>query len=122
MNLLDTNWLEPMHSQFKAYRDVLVIDLVLDDFESRNYLYDFMRQVDNYGVNNVVINLSEVDILTSTNIDTLQHLYKSLQVYGKKTIVCGINPSCASVLINFLTSFNFKTALNIDRALYEINS
>ena len=106
-----------LSSNFRSYKDIVVIDLMVSDLVTHNYTFYFLEQIEHFNKLKLVINLDCNSSVTSGDIHLLEKLVNAMQITGKKVCICGLNPINVAVLVNFAECFNFNTALNVERAI-----
>jgi len=106
-----------MYSTYSMSQDIFTINLNLKDFDDEAFTLHLLEIVNKSKLSKLICNLSSVDVISQNNIKQIETLVQLLQFNNIQTIVCGVNAYSASVLFHFLDNFNFKTALNIQRAI-----
>lgn len=106
-----------LKSNSAKFKNSLVIDIVIEDLYINNHAYEFSRCIEKNRIENVILNLEHLDVITSNDIEKIEEIISVLKLNGVDVIVCGINPYCASVIFSFVNNINFKTELNVKAAL-----
>jgi anti-anti-sigma regulatory factor len=111
-----------MESKHSVIQGASVIDLHVDDLVNEKLCHMFLNALRDINIDNIVINLASVDVLSRADIEKLSAVDMGFKMMGKKVIFCGINPYMASILLTLETSVAFDTELDVTHALKKLSS
>lgn len=106
-----------MNSNYSTSGDIFTISLKLEDLEDLSFGATMLENINRTKLSKVICDLSHIDIIQAKDIENIELLVKLFQFNNITTIVCGINAYSSSIIFHFLDDFDFKTALNIQRAI-----
>lgn len=96
---------------------VFIISINPDDLADDYFGIFILKQTQNSKLYKVVLDLNLFETISSNDISRVERLIKILKLNNIATIVCGINPYSASILLHFINEVKFKTSLNIQSAI-----
>lgn len=96
----------------KSIIDLAHVDLIRDDAYMLISELAMSKNTDG-----VVLNLSEIEVLTSDDFHRVAKLVRAVEVTGMPVVVCGVNPQSALVISAFITDISVRTELNVNYAV-----
>ncbi|MGA1939075.1 hypothetical protein [Arcobacter sp. YIC-310] len=106
-----------LKSNTSIFDDIIVIDIDIEDLYIQNYYFEFSKLISENEILKVVFNFENIDVLTSSDIQSVQKIVDTLHLNGVKSIVCGINPYSASLIYTFIDKIKFTTTLDVKGAI-----
>lgn len=106
-----------MYSSYSISDDIFSISLKLEDLSDLSFGTTMLENINRTKLTKVICDLSNVDVIQAEDIRDIEMLVKLFNFNNITTIVCGINAYSSAVIFHFLDDFDFKTALNIQRAI-----
>jgi anti-anti-sigma factor len=97
--------------------DVLLVDLPFEELQMENKLKDLNEIVGSRSDCDVVVDFSEVEIVTSSNIRNLLALRTLLRKHGRQLILCGVSAPTKSIFTLAGLDAVFEFAKDKDAAL-----
>lgn len=106
-----------LDSKVSLLRGVSVVDLCIEDLNKEKLCYAFCKKIDATGSQQVVIDLTLVDVIVRADLEKLTALNTGLKMMGRKVMFCGLNPYTAAVLLTFDAEVSINTELDVDHAI-----
>lgn len=111
-----------LYSKVSQMQGVSVVDLCIEDLNRDKLCYAFCKEIDVLGSQQVVIDLTLLDVIVRADIEKLSALYTGLKVMGRGVIFCGLNPYTAAVLLTFDADVSFDTELDVSHAIKALSN
>jgi len=111
-----------MNSSYSISDDIFNISLKLEDLSDVSFGTTMLENINKTKLSKVICDLSNIDVIQSKDIKNIEMLIKLFHFNNITTIVCGINAYSSAIIFHFLDDFDFKTALNIQRAINDFKN
>ena len=105
------------NSNYLIIKNVIVLSINPDDHELANFGIESLKIINKIGLNNIVIDLSLFEFITSEHITFIHQIVDVYKLNNISSIVCNFNIYSASILFHFIDDVQFQTALDIQSAI-----
>lgn len=97
--------------------DICVFKINPEDLPYERFSTFILEQFEHYKLSKAVFDLSLFEVITLKDINDIEKIVDILKLNRIKSIVCGISPYCAAVLVHFVDEIGFSTTLGIKEAI-----
>lgn len=111
-----------MKSSSFITKTICTISLDPADVQEEDIGIDVLEIVRKNKVSNVIVDLAQLELITSQVIHFINKLVNVLKLNNVHTIVCGFNVYSASIIFHFIDEISFETTLNVQSALDAIEN